>query len=215
MVDFYFCGRIITSVSVSQDYPNLRTYCNHISIFADAKDQVQIFRRLSLAPLTDPIQMLNIQMLNIQMLPLDSILIADPVTLAVLLRIAFSLSHPCTYGDVVATSFFSQALWWAETMSCRPALGKTVFGLWAHPRKSLSGEQNEVIDKQPPRFMNTVSFFHYSSDAPVTHDDAGFCSSPSTANAWQTDGRRGGAEAEVEWLGKYFDTELSHILKQI
>lgn len=104
------------------------------------------------------------------------------------------------------SSSYLQALWWSETLSRRPALGKTVFGLWRRVREndfSSKGAEADLIEKAPIRFMNTVSFFNYKSgDVPRTNRFIGAPSfSTSESEVWQTDGRRE-VESSVEWLGR-------------
>lgn len=113
---------------VAEDYSHLRSFCTHISIFADAGDQ---------------------------------------------------------------------ALWWSETLSRKPALGKTVFGLWRfrdnaeQPLLSETDQQQQLVCKNPPKFMNTVSFFHINGHG---NNNASASSSTSALAAAAAD------ESVVEWL---------------
>lgn len=61
---------------------------------------------------------------------------------------------------------------------------------------------NELVSKAPIRYMNTVSFFHYSSGSDAVERSRRVLSDGSpSSEVRRTDGRRED-ESEVEWLGE-------------
>lgn len=67
-------------------------------------------------------------------------------------------------------------------------------------KKHEASLHDSAIDKVPLRYMNTVSFFHFTSKAPKKDVDRGLSWGTSPSGIWKTDGRKE-AESKMEWLG--------------